>query len=88
MWATLEDGSELFVSAQPAGVEDGDFVVVAERPVQGIVVQRIEYPAGQVRDRFACADATYQVERAIPPGAGDPDALLARVIGALGCGDP
>ena len=88
IWATLEGGSELFVSAQPPGVEDGDFVVVAERPVQGIVVQRVEYPAGQVRDRFACADATYQVETAVPPGAGDPDALLSRVIAALDCGKP
>lgn len=85
MWAPLEGDSALFVHAFPTGTDRGEFSVTGERIVAGITVRQVEYASGPVRDRFACDDATYEVEGATPPGFRTFDEFLNELIPLLGC---
>jgi hypothetical protein len=78
---------QLFISAGPTRTRGTDLTVIDERQIEGIKVQRIQYTSGPpVRHRFECADDTYVVWGAVPPGSQDMDAFVARFIRALGCG--
>ena len=85
MWAQFDGGLELFVSAYPADIGLGDFTVVGERQIAGVRVKRLDYGSGLPRSGFACDDANYLVDGAVPPGFADMDAFLTRFIDALDC---
>lgn len=85
MWAEFDGGSALFVSAVPIGTDGGDFSVLNERLIRGVTVQQVRYPTGPVRDRFDCANATYEAEGATPPGFAQFDDFLLRFIEGLHC---
>ena len=87
IWAQFNSGAAVFVHAYPTGTPGGDISVLSERLIEGRTVEHVEYSSGPVRDRFDCADATYEAEGSTPPGFGSFDAFLARLIDALGCAE-
>lgn len=88
IWVPLEEDAVLSVHALPTGTDGGDFSVRDERLIAGRAVQRVEYASGPIRDRFECAEVTYEVEGATPPGFSTIDVLLAELISVLGCATP
>lgn len=85
IWVPLEDDAALNVHAFPTGTDGGEFSVRDERLIAGSTVQRVEYASGPVRDRFECADVTYEVDGATPPTFSTFDALLTELLPILGC---
>lgn len=88
IWVPLEGDDAFFVHAFPVGTDGGEFSVLDARVIAGLTVQRVEYASGPVRDRFECADVTYEVEETTPPTFSTRDTLLAELIPVLGCAAP
>jgi hypothetical protein len=85
MWSQFGHGLELFVSAIPVETDHAEFAVLSQRDIEGIVVLRVAYGSGAVRDRFVCDTLRFEVEGDVPPGFVDIEAFLAAFIGALDC---
>lgn len=82
----LEDGNELFVSANPSDVDGAEYTVRRERQIEGVVVKEVELDSiDGVQNQFDCGDVTYTTQGNVPPGFNDFDAFLSSLIVALAC---
>lgn len=87
IYARLPSGAEIFVNAWPTGTDRGVFTVIEEWMVDRTRVDRVQYAGSSVlRDRFACAQDTYEVSGAVPPTFADRETFVAQFIRALPCG--
>lgn len=85
IYATLDDGHELYVTAIPPNADRSDSVVVGRRFVAGSQVERIETSSGDTFDRFDCTEARY-ILGGTPPAQFDSfDAFLGAFIVEVGC---
>ena len=85
MWSQFDDGSALYVTANPLEADHAEFSVVAQREIQGVAVQRVAYASGAVRDRFRCDGLVFEVEGTVPPRFGDKEAFLGKLVAVLDC---
>jgi hypothetical protein len=79
LWARFDDGTELFVSTYPVGRGESGLVLLDEREIDGVSVERVRSESGSLYDRFGCGNLTFLVGGALPPGYDDLDAFLAAV---------
>jgi hypothetical protein len=84
----LPDGTDhTSVDATPTASHGGEYTVVSERIINGVVVEHVDY--GTVDgESFICRDVRYEARGPTPPGFNDFDEFLAELITALGCEQP
>jgi hypothetical protein len=87
IWAPFDSDSAVYLHAYPTGTNRGESSVLSGRVIEGHTVQHVQYSTGPVRERFECADVTYEAEGSTPPGFDSFDAFLADLIDALECSE-
>ena len=85
IWSRIDADSAFYVSTIPVGVDGAEVSVLFQREIAGVNVERVEYPAAGVRDRFTCGDLVFETGGDLPPGFDDFDVFLARFIAVLDC---
>jgi len=85
MWSQFGPGLALVVSAIPVESDRSEVSVLRQREIEGLVVARVAYASGVVRDRFVCDNLLFEVAGDVPPGFADIEAFLARFIATLNC---
>lgn len=85
IWSRIDADRALYVYANLVGTDGAEFSVIAQRDIEGVTVERVEYASGPVRDRFPCDDLVFETEGAVPPGFDDFDIFLGRFIVVLDC---
>jgi hypothetical protein len=84
----LSDGTDhTTVDATPTASHGGEYTVVSERIINGVVVEHVDY--GTVDgEAFTCRDVRYEARGPTPPGFTDFDQFLSELITALDCEQP
>ena len=85
IWSRIDADSAFYVDTNPVGIVGADVSVLLQREIAGVTVERVEYPAVGVRDRFQCGDLIVETGGDVPPGFDDFDVFLARFIAVLDC---
>ena len=85
IWSRIDADSAFYVNTNPVGTDGAEVSVLFQREIEGVTVERVEYPAAEVRDRFTCRDLIFETGGTVPPGFDDFDVFLARFIAVLDC---
>lgn len=85
MYAEVENAPELLVVAVRSGTDRGEFSVVGQRSVEGVVVETVAYSPNDRRERFDCAGTTFLLWGGIPLGFATFGDFVAAFIAGLAC---
>lgn len=85
IWSRIDADSAFYVNTDPVGTDGAAVSVLLQREIAGVTVERVEYPAVGVRDRFRCGELIVETGGDVPPGFDDFDVFLARFIAVLDC---